>query len=263
LVLLDYRGSVLEEKLLARGISGVKRAAFNSPETAVALLLEETPEILLISNLPGNPRLVRLDARWLPGELACLALDDEGTMVLAGVLEGDGGSIYRLTAGGDPQFVLSSRRPVALKFLPRSRNALLLDLETGSLGLIEATGGSYSLLADDRQGIVNPTALEISGDGERAWLLHSGGQAVAAVELRSRKVDSLTLSRRAETFAALGEGNVLRISECCSGPVWLLDGSASEPRVVFVPAAARQYPDERALAQPRRDSSQRRTDRQP
>ena len=264
LLLLDYQGKTLEEKILTSGTFRVKQAAFNSLETAVALVLEETPEVLLIRGLPADPVTVHLDTRLLPGKLVCLALDEDGSTLLAGTLQGDGGSIYRLTPGGEPQFVLSSRRPAALKFLPRSRNALLLDQESGTLGLIQAaaTGGGFVLLADSRQGIVNPSAVEISRDGERAWVLHSGGQAVTAVELNTRKFASMNLSRRAESFASLGGGDGVRISECCGGPVWLLDGS-EEMRLVFVPAASREFPAERSLALPRRDAQQPRTNREP
>jgi hypothetical protein len=193
----------------------------------------------LVTNLPGAPVAgEEFDLPRFHGSLTALALADGGRAALAGFSDGESGAIYLLSSSGQPSFIAGARHPSSLTFLSHSHDALVADKADDKIYLLRNVTGNVAtlLIADHREGVDQPVAVEASRDGRQMFAANARSKTILSVEL-ANGAHALHSCHCVPTTLGHLKGNALyRITEPSKGPMWLFDGDAPQPRVVFVPA---------------------------
>jgi hypothetical protein len=222
-------GSSAEMTMLAQSSSGA----------AAAMVLAGGNRLLVITGLPDHALATQLDISSLPEEPVSLAIS-ESAQVLIGLKRGSGGEIHLVQRDGSSRLVAIVSDPKSLKFFPTGNAALVVDAAAGTVSLIDLSAASgASPIAGQADGIAQPLDVEISDDGERIFVLNTGGTELVTLEPKTGGNWSLPLSRRVSGFSRLGERDLFQMTECCDQPVLLLDAAGINPRLVFVPAIKR------------------------
>lgn len=231
--------SVLDLKTLE--INEIQRAIpasrmFVSPTgSAAALYLADTGAIQILTGLPHTPRVEReFSIAGLGTDLGALAISDDGRLILA-ALRGQQ-TVMAIGAGGTREIAVPGAVS-AIAFRASTHDALLANAADDQVWLIRDVDGraEYQMLASHNDGVSEPVAIDFSSDGTRALVangpgtlvsvdLGGGGPALQAV--CDHKITGL--QRLADVFL-LGQdvpGNKT---------MYLVDASAAQPRVFFVP----------------------------
>ena len=158
---------------------------------------------------------------------ASMALSDDGAWLLAV----ENGSLELIGAGGSHAIANAGRGALAA-FAPGGHDAALLDSQQ-TLTVVRSvdTTAARQVLAAN-VGMTGAAGLGFSADGKSLFLAGSGQAMV--FDVASGKQTPVSCNCSATGLARMG--SVYRLNEPGSGPVWLLDPAAGNPRIVFVPA---------------------------
>jgi len=222
------------------GIAGApERVVFSPSGTAVALM--SSGETRILTGLPSAPELagsIKAPGRIIPTSgrnkaalLPSFALSDDGAYALA-IAEG---SVLLLTPQGERRMLMHVKANALVAYAPGSHDAAVMDTTDG-LSLIRDTAGAAStqLLAAFDDGLAGPAGVAFSQDGKTIYVASANSQSVAAFNLAAASRIAIGCNCTPTTLAPMG--NVFRLTDLTSGPLWLLDGAT--PRTVFVPARA-------------------------
>ena len=88
-------------------------------------------------------------------------------------------------------------------------------------------------LADQRNGIADVVGAAASADGARVFIAMKSGQ-VAVRNLGDSTQTLLSCACEPAGMWRLRGKAVFRLNEVGGGPVWIVDGDASAPRILFV-----------------------------
>jgi hypothetical protein len=173
----------------------------------------------------------------LPGILTALAVNDEGSWLLAAVSEQTGGSLYSVAASGASNYLAPAGAVSGLAFLAGSSDALVADHGRNEVVLLRnVSGGAQALvLASEQDGLRSPVAVAASADGARAFAALGGSKQVASVPLQGGVPTFVACDCTPTALERMRGGDVFRMTETAGQAVFLLDGSNSDPRVWFVP----------------------------
>jgi hypothetical protein len=153
---------------------------------------------------------------------AAIAVSDDGSAVLRA---GDG-EIAVITSAGTRK--LADARPNAsIAFAPGGRDAAINN--GGTVTVFQDVTGAAT--GQDFQN-VGAGAMAFSADG--AKLLVAGLRAVTVLDRAT--ADRKLATCECKIGGLVRMGAMLRLNEPGSGPLWLLDPSQTEPRILFVPA---------------------------
>ena len=83
-------------------------------------------------------------------------------------------------------------------------------------------------------GLAGPAGLAFSQDKLTVYVASATAQSVAAFNLAAASRTAIPCGCTPSTLVPMG--NLFRLTDLTVGPLWLLDGTASTPRTVFVPA---------------------------
>jgi hypothetical protein len=226
-------GAVLVSPAGRQALPGVRAGAVwtaVSPRgTAAAVYFGDTGKASILTGLPDAPQVVR--EVTLDGAPTVLAVSDDGTGLAAVVnLTASEATVFSYSPEGAGQALLSDRRFPSLEFVPGSAT-LLMATET-AVYLYQGSQGLQPL-ADQRDGIANVVGAAASGDGGRVFIAMKSGQ-VAVRNLADSTQTLLSCScEPAGTWRLRGKA-VFRLNELGGGPVWIVDGDATAPRILFV-----------------------------
>jgi hypothetical protein len=215
----------------------VPTVAFFSP-TGSAVALYSPDGVQVLRGLPDAPEVaftapirtqlfqpatsaVRL--RPVPG--GTLAVSDDATVLLHAAQ----GSVAVITAGGSRNLA-DTKGAVAIALAPQSHDAAVVS--GGTLSLYKDVTG-----ASTRQDFPNASAtagIAFSADGSK--VLMAGLRAVTVLDRATGETRQTQCDCRIGGLAAMGA--MFRLNEVGDGPMWLVDASGGEPRLVFVPARA-------------------------
>jgi hypothetical protein len=88
-------------------------------------------------------------------------------------------------------------------------------------------------LADQRDGLANVVGAAASGDGTRVFIGMQSGQVVVR-DLAASTQTVLSCSCQPAGMWRLRGKAVFRLNELGAGPLWVVDGDAAAPRILFV-----------------------------
>jgi hypothetical protein len=209
--------------------AGAQRAALSPRGTSAALYFGDSGKASILTGLPDAPQILR--EVTLDGPPSVLAVSDDGASLAAVVkLTENEATVFSYSADGAGQALLHDRQFASLEFVPGSANILMA---TGNTVYLYQGGQGLQLLADQRDGLANVVGAAASGDGARVFIAMQSGQ-VAVRNLQASTLTLLSCSCQPAGVWRLRGQAVFRLNELGAGPIWVVDGGASDPRILFV-----------------------------
>jgi DNA-binding beta-propeller fold protein YncE len=214
--------------------NGPDQMVFSPGGLVAAVHYKDGNRIQVLGGLPGSPKVMEelyLSEGALP---SALAIGDDDT-VLAGV----GGSVYWVTRSGEVP-VLKGLSKVSAITLATARLALVADAANSQIHRLQnlTTALETDILAGPAQGIAAPVAVAIASDSRRAFVANGKSGMVAILYLQGKvPVHKIACECKLTGLDHLDGDNLFRLTEPSNQPMWVLEASAKETRVVFVPAA--------------------------
>ena len=214
--------------------SGVSLLVLSPSERTAAIYDRPASRITVLKGLPDDPKVswsAALDA--LPGELAALAVRDDGGEAMAAA----GGSLITVARGGDWRHIASVDGAVRLSYLNDSSDAVYVDAGRKRMHLLRRSEGGISVipLAGEADGLAAPEALALSRDNRRAFVANSDPAQVLVVDLRTGLIESTPCSCAVTGVTPLAGNAVFQISSTKNQAVCVFDGTRSEPRLSYIP----------------------------
>lgn len=200
--------------------SGSAAALYSPGSVQVIKGLPDAPVVAATISLPGNPRFRRPLTNML-------AISDDGAYLLYAA----GGPVELIGVAGDSRQVMEGAAGVLAAFAPGTHDAAVVH--SGKLILFQDIAGAATERTFD--GIAAPTALAFSPDSRKLFVASATGRAVTTIQVAAGERSALACD--CSPAALIPMGSVFRLTELNSQPLWLLD-TASEPRLVFIPAPA-------------------------
>jgi len=220
------------------------RVVFSPSGTAVALIAAGHAQIF--SGLPASATLVgtmdlggaaaaglqvELSKRPVAVRGASIALSDDGAWLLAVM----GGSVELIGAGGG-RGIANAGRGAVVAFSPGSHDAAFADPAAKTVSVVsDASGAGTPQVVWQDASLASLAGLAFSTDGRLLLLASGADPAVTIFDLAPATHAGVSCNCAATRLERMG--SVYRLNELGSGPLWLLDAAASDPRIVFVPAA--------------------------
>jgi hypothetical protein len=214
-----------------------ERVAFSPSGSAVAL--DAAGRIQVVQGLPEAPRATGALTIGISGRsaqaaarrgLGSFAVSDDGGYVL--YAEGD--SIRLWGAAGEDFAVMPAGSNAVVAFAPGGHDAAAADLFAGVvlLGDVAGAGSRRTLAAPG--GLAYPAGLAFSADGRKLFLADAAARSVTAFDLASGA--PTVVSCDCVPAGLFPMGGMFRLNDAGAGPLWLLDASSGDARIVFVPA---------------------------
>ncbi len=256
-IVTDARGG--GAPLLARGLAGgapsitplagaiaPSRIAVASSGAAAALYSASANALQFLSGLPAQPQAGNPIDISAIGPPAALAVDSTGS---AAILAAQDGGIYRLSAGGAPQFIVRIPGAAAAAVLPNGRDALIATA-SGTVAAIRdfAGAGTLSTFGGAAAGLDSAAAIA-AFDGQTAAVIDSAGR-LALIALNTGALTWVDLTAGADRFEPLGGGRYA-LNGPGPRPLLLLDPAQSRT-AYFVPPAPGAGPAPERGIDPRR-----------
>jgi hypothetical protein len=189
----------------------------------------DTGKASILTGLPDAGQVLR-DVT-LDGAPSALAVSDDGTSLAAVVnLAANQGTVFSYPADGAGQALLSDRQFASLEFVPGGTTLLMAT--QSAVYLYQGRQGLQSL-ADQRDGLANVVGAAASGDGTRVFIGMQSGQVVVR-DLAASTQTVLSCSCQPAGMWRLRGKAVFRLNELGAGPLWVVDGDAAAPRILFV-----------------------------
>jgi len=219
----------------SQGIRGAE--AVFSPGCAIALAFAAgKPGGVLLRGLTGTP-----SASAVSIPVADQAAVSDSGAILVSVPQVDGSAAIELLAGGSgtPREVIKVSKLGGMAFVPGSDSALIADESAGTVTEAANLTGNLSLthIAGPADGIAQPIALAVSGNGHSAVVANQKDSGIVRIDLTGQSAAVRTVCPCTATELRSLAGNLaFRVNEPGTGTVWAYDGDAATPRFAFIPS---------------------------
>ncbi len=247
------------EVLLVRlegGVPGVNRLAdarawpdqvvLSPSGRAAALYHRSASRIQIVSGLPEAPAVVAdLDVSAASGPLQALALSDDAACMLAVAGDPETGQAIFLDRAGSPQPLPLSPGISSLSFFRDSQDAVAADGQRNLIYRLRPAQGvwEWSLLGGEAEGISGPVAVAVSGDNHKILVANARSRSVAVIDLKGGPPSAVPCECSPTGLHRLRGNAVFRLTEPSAEPMWMIDGDAAEPRLLFIPPDRGQDPE--------------------
>jgi WD40 repeat protein len=211
------------------------RLAFSPSGTALALYTANSLQVL--TGLPGTPKVAGSVDLTSIGNPNALALSDDGTALMVSA-----NSAIRLFGSfADMGTLINTAGTPAMAFAVGNHDAAVSDSAAGLLLFQDLLGTeAQQVVAPPAQNSAPSSALAFSSDEKSIYVATSSTQTITRFDLTANTSSSLPCSCSPTSLARMG--NVFRLTDLGTDPLWLLDQPESNARVVFVPALAQAEP---------------------
>ena len=153
------------------------------------------------------------------------AVSDDGALVL--VAEGSGVQLF----GSGPAKQLAAGRMTALAFAPGTHDAVVAGTGVTLVRDVAGTATRQTIAPDD------PTQTAVgasfSADAGKLYVAGTKTSGVAVFDLKAGT--SAQIACNCTPAGLVGMGDLYRLNEVGSAPLWILDPTSAGPRIVFVP----------------------------
>ena len=220
------------------GAGGADRIVLSPRGDSAALYERRRQTIQFVRGLPADPSAAGwADLSSLDGVITAFAVSDDGEVGLVATSRRNGGSVYALKAGEDPRPIISVGRVLALAFVERSRDAVIADYDKNEVFLVQQVDGSAQPipLASETDGVVRPNAIIVTADGRRALAASSDSRRVALVPLNGGPTEFVSCRCKPTMLARLNGNSMFQLTTASGQPLFVLDASRAEARILFVP----------------------------
>ncbi len=212
---------------------------FSPAGTAAALYDSGAGRVQILTGLPDAAAVQSdIDISALAGPVAALAVDDAGTSLLLAAGAAETVSLCRIAMDGASQFLASFRSVAALRLSGTGREALLADSAAGAVYIIRDLrgAGNVEMIASGRDGLGAPIAVESDSAG-RIFVADQAGN-LTILDRRRGSVLSLPCGCAPAGLFRLSGTATFRLTEPSDAPMWVLDASGADARIVAIPPGA-------------------------
>ena len=212
---------------------------FSPAGTAAALYDSGAGRVQVLAGLPDAAAVQSdVDISALAGPVAALAVDDAGTSLYLAAGTAETVGLYRIGMDGASQFLVSFRSVAALRLSSSGSEALVADSTAAAVYAIRdlAGAGAVETLASGRDGLVTPIAIESDSAG-RVFVADQAGN-VTILDRGQGSILSLPCGCAPTGLFRLSGTATFRLTEPSGGPMWVLDASGTDARIVGVPPSA-------------------------
>ena len=219
------------------------RMVFSPAGTAAALYDSGAGRVQILTGLPDAAALQSdLDISALAGPVAALAVDDAGSSLFVATGAAESVALYRIALNGASQFLASFRSVAALGLSATGREILLADSAAGTVYVIRDPRGTgrLDMIASGRDGLGTPIAVESDSKG-RIFVADQAGNLTILDRARGSVV-SLPCGCAPTGLFRLSGTATFRLTEPSGAPMWVLDASGADARIVAIPAGAPPAP---------------------
>jgi hypothetical protein len=224
-------------------VSGARPApalmVFSPAGTTAALYDSGAGRVQVLTGLPDAAAVQSdVDISALAGPVAALAVDDAGSTLFLAAGAAETISLYRIGMDGTSQFLASFRSVAALRLSVDGREALVADSAAGAVYAIRDPRGvgRMETIASGRDGLGTPIAVESDSAG-RIFVADQAGNVTILNRGRGPAL-SLSCGCTPTGLFRLSGTATFRLTDPSDGPMWVLDASGSDARIVAVPPAA-------------------------
>ena len=212
---------------------------FSNAGTAAALYDSGAGRVQILTGLPNAAAVQSdVDISALAGPVAALAVDDAGTSLFLAAGPPETVALYRIGMDGASQFLASFRSVAALRLSSTGREALLADSAAGAVYAIRDLRGAgrVETIASARDGLGAPIAVESDSAG-RIFVADQAGN-LTILDRGRGSVLSLPCGCAPTGLFRLSGTATFRLTEPSGGPMWVLDASGADARIVAIPPGA-------------------------
>ncbi len=211
---------------------------FSPAGTTAALYDSGAGRVQVLTGLPDAAAVQSdVDISALAGPVAALAVDDAGSTLFLAAGAAETVALYRIGMDGTSQYMASFRSVAALRLSVDGREALVVDSAAGAVYAIRDLRGAGRMetIASGRDGLGTPIAVESDSAG-RIFVADQAGNVTILNRGRGPVVSLPCGCAPAGLFRLSGTAT-FRLTEPSNGPMWVLDASGADARIVAVPPA--------------------------
>jgi len=235
---------------------------FSPDGSAAALYYRGSARLLVTTGLRGaTPQVATVDPASVPGAPALVALSDDAASLLLAIPEGGDTALYYLPVNsaasatvrtGGVRSASSTPQPrahnpfarrlgtfqsiAALRFVGSSSDALLADSKANAVYFIQSSSGAaqISAIGTATDGLAQPAAVDAL-DARRILVANAGTASLTILSRDGAPAISIPCASTPARLMRLPGNAVYRLTDLSKDPVWVLDASGAEPRILAVP----------------------------
>lgn len=229
-----------EASVLPDSETGPDAIAFNRTGSIAALYFSASKSVQIFEGLPDSAKLARaVDVTELPGPLGSLAVNADGTAVLAAASVGDDAAVaYLFPASGTAHSLGSFQTISALRFADDGADVLVADSQANSVYLVRSITGETTLIASERDGIAEPVDLAV--DGRRILVVNKASGLITILDRDGAPPSSVECACKPTALLRLAGSSVFRLTEMTTAPLWMIDAGKIDTPVLAIPTGVAQ-----------------------
>jgi hypothetical protein len=223
-------GAPAKPSLAARSEKGSAAVLYYAAEQKIRIVTKLTSTPILAESIDVLPGL---------GEITRMAVSDDGRLVMYAASQPDQDVLYSWTSASSHRLVAILRRVSGIALLENSGTVVVDSKENAVYYFADPTRSAAKvLLADDRNGVSNPTSVAVV-NGERIYVTNASARTVLVLTLSGQVLRSLPCNCEPAGLYPFSD-SVYRLSERVDQTINLLKVGETGDRIVFVPA----FPDD-------------------
>ncbi len=225
---------------------GTKKIEFSPSGDSAVVFYPRSSRLLVLKDLPTTPEVESdIDPSGLGRVVTPLAIADQAKFLLIGIyddLKTDtrAGGLFLMDAAGSTRRISSSRKPIAVSLFLRSKHALIVDGQTGSLHMIrDVEGVAREEIIPQVPGIESGVAgIASSNDGLRIVIAHADG-VILVLDAAGAEVARLNCGFMPQLVQAAGQPSSFWVQGGSGGDLVRIDAGSYTPNLWFVPRLRR------------------------
>jgi hypothetical protein len=211
------------------------RIAVSRVGTAASLYYEDQQQVLVVTGLPSTPKVSHvLEVSAAGGPLSRMTVNDDGSLVLYSASQGTHDALFAWTPVSGYR-LLTTTDSIADIALTPGGDSVIADGMTNEIFLIADPKGSAArvFLADDRNGVLNPTTVAVSNAGQ-IYVVNGGTDTILTLDSAGNLLGSQHCGCEVAGLFPLKD-SLYRLSSRTDTTLYLLEAGTNGDRVSFVP----------------------------
>jgi len=239
LIQISGLSASVSRRLLAPGPQAIDLLRLSPSATAAALHHAGTKTIQIISGLPRRPVVGKeLDISTLLDSPSTLAVSDDARFVVAVINSRHSAETFLIDSNANTRPVFRGVHISAVAFMGATHDLLVADDVNDSIHVLHAVDSSATevAIAGREDGVLGPVAAGASPDGRHVFVVNRRPASVMVLDLKNHTAPKYACHCAPADLIPLNGRATFVFSHPVDGPLWLFDGDAEQPRVVFVPS---------------------------
>jgi hypothetical protein len=223
-----------EAVVVGTGFGSGLQIRFASSGSVAIAFVPGASGVKLITGMPSSSQMrsIALTAAVLDG-----AVSDDGSVAVA--MQVVGGVNIAVIAGDGKVVPAAKAKSVGgLGFAGSSDDLVFADSTANTLTVVHSASTAPSAVQVQTGNLLKqPIAVGTSRDGRWVVIANSGDASVIVADLAAQTAPQRIACSCKPTMAAqLAGTGAFRVTDIGSGPAWMLDATASAPKMLFIPA---------------------------